>query len=169
MSNISPPPPSLLPGLDRILGVVLGGTLAQAGKPVRVHLRSVLRYASGFHPTRPRRKDDLVHWSASSRAVAFSSWLPPIGPTEDSRLHSLNHAQRTFAPAAARQIAPLRKAPRADRRPLARLRRPPPPLRGGPVFDEYVGPNWARITRRSCRAGRACPPPRHRRRGAIRR
>ena len=31
----------------------------------------------------------------SSRAVAFSSWLPPTGPTEDFHLHSLNHAQRT--------------------------------------------------------------------------
>ena len=26
---------------------------------LRVHLRSVLRYASGFHPTRPRGKDDF--------------------------------------------------------------------------------------------------------------
>src|SRR5262249_33553363 len=29
LSNFSPPPPSLLPGLGRIPGVVLGGTLAQ--------------------------------------------------------------------------------------------------------------------------------------------
>ena len=40
----------------------------------------------------------------------------------------------------------FRTVSRYDRRPLARLRRPSPPLRGGPVFDEYVGPNWTSIT-----------------------
>src|SRR5271169_1986928 len=60
LSNISPPPPSLLLDHDRISGVVLGGTLAQgSGACLRVHFRSVLRYASSFHPTRPRGEDDL--------------------------------------------------------------------------------------------------------------
>jgi len=45
-------------GCGRILGFVLGGTLAQT-KPacIGVNSRSLPRFASGFHPTRPHGKD----------------------------------------------------------------------------------------------------------------
>ena len=50
--------PHYSPGRGRISGFVSGGTLTQA-KPagIGVHLRSVPRFASGFHPTRPHGKD----------------------------------------------------------------------------------------------------------------
>ena len=40
-------------------------------------------------------KTPNVKCHSSSRAVAFDSRLPPIGPAKDSHLQSFNHAQRT--------------------------------------------------------------------------
>ena len=47
----------------RILGFVLPGTLTQTRPAcIGVHLRSVPRFASGFHPTRPHGKDECDRW-----------------------------------------------------------------------------------------------------------
>ena len=96
LSDFSPSPPSLLPGHDRISGVVLARTLAQARQPRKGSLAfgSAIRFQLPSHtPSRGRRFRFMG--PSSPRAAAFRSWLPPIGPTEDSHLRSLNHAQRT--------------------------------------------------------------------------
>jgi len=95
MNDFSPPPPPLPVCRDWIPGVALSGTLAQADRPYGVHVRSELRFASGFHPTRPRGKDLHCAMPASSRAAASGFWLPPIGPIKDSHLLSFIHVQRT--------------------------------------------------------------------------
>jgi len=97
LSNVPSLPPSILPGHGQIQGVVSPGELAQTGKPARGFTeRSVLRFVSGLHPTRPHGEDFACPFGQDpSRAVAFDSWLPLTGPTEDFHLQSLNHAQRT--------------------------------------------------------------------------
>ena len=50
----------------------------------RLHLRSRIRFASGFLPTRPR-----------GHAVALSSWLPSVGSTAVFHRLVHHHVQRT--------------------------------------------------------------------------
>ncbi len=45
-------------------------------------------------PSRDRLR--LSNVQTPSRAVAFTSWLPPLGSTGDFHPQSLDHAQRTF-------------------------------------------------------------------------
>jgi len=45
-------------------------------------------------PSRDRLR--LSNVQTTSRAVAFTSWLPPLGSTGDFHPQSLDHAQRTF-------------------------------------------------------------------------
>jgi len=89
--------PQYGPGHGRIQGVVLPGTLTQIGTAcLGIHLRSVLRFASGFHPTRPHGKGlSRHHAKLPPRAVAFGSRLPPTGPAGDLHPQSFIHAQRT--------------------------------------------------------------------------
>ncbi|WP_210417838.1 hypothetical protein, partial [Bythopirellula goksoeyrii] len=46
-------------------------------------------------PSRDRLR--LSNVQTPSRAVAFTSWLPPLGSTGDFHPQSLDHAQRTSA------------------------------------------------------------------------
>ena len=60
-----------------------------------VHLRSVLRFASGFFPTRPHGASAGVSRRQSLRAVASSSRLLPTRPAKDFHLQSSAHARHT--------------------------------------------------------------------------
>ena len=56
----------------------------------------MLRFATSFHLTRPHGVPPTQTWIwPSVHAIAFRSWLPPIGSIKDFHLQSLNHAQRT--------------------------------------------------------------------------
>ena len=62
-----------------------------------VHSRSVLRFASGFFPTRPRGARAMgVSRRRTLRAVASSSRLLPTRPAKDFHLQSGAHARHTF-------------------------------------------------------------------------
>src|SRR5450432_3356007 len=60
-----------------------------------VHLRSVLRFASGFFSTRPHGASSGVSRRQSLRAVASSSRLLPTRPVKDFHLQSSAHARHT--------------------------------------------------------------------------
>src|SRR5271165_5648238 len=60
-----------------------------------VHLRSVLRFASGFFSTRPHGASSGVSRRQSLRAVASSSRLLPTRPAKDFHLQSSAHARHT--------------------------------------------------------------------------
>jgi len=60
-----------------------------------VHLRSVLRFASGFFPTRPHGASSGVSRRQSPRAVASGSRLLPTRPAKDFHLQSSAHARHT--------------------------------------------------------------------------
>src|SRR5208282_2879691 len=61
----------------------------------RVHLRSVLRFASGFFSTRPHGARPGVSRRQSLHAVASSSRLLPTRPAKDFHLQSSAHARHT--------------------------------------------------------------------------
>ena len=75
---------------------------------LEVHLRSVLRFASGFFSTRPHGASSGVSRRQSLRAVASSSRLLPTRPAKDFHLQSSAHARHTSS-------HPLRCAPRRGR------------------------------------------------------
>src|SRR5208282_2660483 len=60
-----------------------------------VHLRSVLRFASGFFSTRPHGASSGVSRRQSLRAVASSSRLLPTRLAKDFHLQSSAHARHT--------------------------------------------------------------------------
>jgi len=60
-----------------------------------VHLRSVLRFASGFFPTRPHGASAGVSRRRILRAVASGSRLLPPRPAKDFHLQSSAHARHT--------------------------------------------------------------------------
>ena len=64
-----------------------------------VHLRSVLRFASGFFPTRPCGSSNGVSRRQILRAVASGSRLLPSRPAKDFHLQSSAHARHTWAQA----------------------------------------------------------------------
>ena len=101
-----PPPPPSLPHRSRL---DFGRRVARHAHPTgsacpRVHFRSVLRFASGFFPTRPRGLRAHASRRLAPRAVAFSSRLLPTRPVKDFHLQSSAHAWHTSvsAPAAAK-------------------------------------------------------------------
>jgi hypothetical protein len=61
-----------------------------------VHLRSVLRFASGFFPTRPHGASSAVSRRHPLRAVASGSRLLPTRPAKDFHLQSSAHVRHTF-------------------------------------------------------------------------
>ena len=79
----------------------------------------MLRFASGFFPTRPRGARVLgVSRRPTLRAVASSSRLLPTGPAKDSHLQSSAHARHTFrrqAQAAAQCPSRVRSEVRAGK------------------------------------------------------
>src|SRR5208282_6146936 len=77
----------------------------------RVHLRSVLRFASGFFSTRPHGARPGVSRRQSLHAVASSSRLLPTRPAKDFHLQSSAHARHTSG----RATPSLRDAPTATR------------------------------------------------------
>jgi hypothetical protein len=92
-----PPPPLPLPPQPR-LG--FGRRVRRHAHPAEpacsgVHLRSVLRFASGFFPTRPRGASIAVSQRTMLRAVASGSRLLPTRPVEDFHLQSSAHAGHT--------------------------------------------------------------------------
>jgi hypothetical protein len=61
-----------------------------------VHFRSVLRFASGFFPTRPHGARVIgVSRRQTLRAVASGSRLLPTRPAKDFHLQSSAHARHT--------------------------------------------------------------------------
>src|SRR5271154_2795664 len=90
-----PPPIPLRPRMD------FGRRVRRHADPAgpacsRVHLRSVLRYASGFFPTRPHGASPGVSRRQGLRAVASGSRLLPPRPAKDFHLQSSAHARHTF-------------------------------------------------------------------------
>src|ERR1700675_1996752 len=91
-----PPPIPLRPRMD------FGRRVRRHADPAgpacsRVHLRSVLRYASGFFPTRPHGASAGVSRRQGLRAVASGSRLLPPRPAKDFHLQSSAHARHTNA------------------------------------------------------------------------
>src|SRR5271156_5173145 len=89
-----PPPLPLRPRMD------FGRRVRRHADPAGpacsgVHLRSVLRFASGFFPTRPRGASAGVSRRQGLRAVASSSRLLPPRPATDFHLQSSAHARHT--------------------------------------------------------------------------
>jgi hypothetical protein len=89
-----PPPLPLRPRMD------FGRRVRRHADPAgpacsRVHLRSVLRFASGFFPTRPHGASAGVSRRQILRAVASSSRLLPSRPAKDFHLQSSAHARHT--------------------------------------------------------------------------
>ena len=92
-----PPPPSPLPLRPRL---DFGRRVWRHARPVGpacsgLHLRSVLRFASGFFPTRPHGARTGVSRRHSLRAVASGSRLLPTRPAKDFHLQSSAHARHT--------------------------------------------------------------------------
>ena len=90
-----PPPLPLRPRMD------FGRRVRRHADPAGpacsgVHSRSVLRFASGFFPTRPRGASAGVSRRQGLRAVASSSRLLPPRPAKDFHLQSSAHARHTF-------------------------------------------------------------------------
>ena len=90
-----PPPLPLRPRMD------FGRRVRRHADPAGpacsgVHSRSVLRFASGFFPTRPRGPSAGVSRRQGLRAVASSSRLLPPRPAKDFHLQSSAHARHTF-------------------------------------------------------------------------
>src|ERR1700688_4864565 len=90
-----PPPIPLRPRMD------FGRRVRRHADPAgpacsRVHLRSVLRYASGFFPTRPHGASPGVSRRQGLRAVASASRLLPPRPAKDFHLQSSAHARHTY-------------------------------------------------------------------------
>ena len=54
------------------------------------------RYKLPSHTTSRQNLPPQPRSLGSIRAIAFRSWLPPIGPIKDSHLQSLRHARRNF-------------------------------------------------------------------------
>jgi len=91
-----PPPLPLRPRLD------FGRRVRRHANPAGpacsgVHFRSVLRFASGFLPTRPRGASVMGVFTTPKtlRAVASSSRLLPTRPAKDFHLQSSAHARHT--------------------------------------------------------------------------
>ena len=92
-----PPPPSPLPLRPRL---DFGRRVRRHAHPVGpacsgLHLRSVLRFASGFFPTRPHGARTGVSRRHSLRAVASGSRLLPTRPAKDFHLQSSAHVPGT--------------------------------------------------------------------------
>ena len=90
-----PPPLPLRPRMD------FGRRVRRHADPAGpacsgVHSRSVLRFASGFFPTRPRGASAGVSRRQGLRAVASGSRLLPPRPAKDFHLQSSAHARHTF-------------------------------------------------------------------------
>ena len=90
-----PPPLPSQPRLDFGRRVLRHADPAGAAC-TEVHLRSVLRFASGFFPTRPHGARAIgVSRRQTLRAVASSSRLLPTRPAKDFHLQSSAHARHT--------------------------------------------------------------------------
>ena len=94
-----PPPPSPLPIRPRL---DFGRRVHGHAHPVEsacsgLHLRSVLRFASGFFSTRPHGPRNGVSRRHPLRAVASGSRLLPTRPAKDFHLQSSAHARHTHA------------------------------------------------------------------------
>ena len=90
-----------------------------------VHFRSVLRFASGFFPTRPRGARVARLTTDMPRAVASGSRLLPTRPAKDFHLQSSAHARHTRGGCAPRKLLS---------RWTERLRRV--------VLDRAIGGSW---------------------------
>ncbi len=94
-----PPLPPLLPSRPRLdFGRRVRRHADPAGSACSgVYFRSVLRFASGFFPTRPRGARVIgVSRRQTLRAVASGSRLLPTRPAKDFHLQSSAHARHTF-------------------------------------------------------------------------
>jgi hypothetical protein len=94
-----PPLPPLLPPRPRLdFGRRVRRHADPAGSAcMGVHFRSVLRFASGFFPTRPHGARVIgVSRRQTLRAVASGSRLLPTRPAKDFPLQSSAHARHTF-------------------------------------------------------------------------
>ncbi len=95
-----PPLPPLLPSRPRLdFGRRVRRHADPAGSACSgVYFRSVLRFASGFFPTRPRGARVIgVSRRQTLRAVASGSRLLPTRPAKDFHLQSSAHARHTSA------------------------------------------------------------------------
>ena len=68
---------------------------------------AAVRYKLPSHTTSRQNQTPQPQSLGSVRAIAFRSWLPPIGPIKDSHLQSLRHARRNFGYASASRTQPL--------------------------------------------------------------
>ena len=58
---------------------------------------AAVRYKLPSHTTSRQNQTPQPQSLGSVRAIAFRSWLPPIGPIKDSHLQSLRHARRNYS------------------------------------------------------------------------
>ena len=98
--NGFPPRPSSIPSChDWISGVALTSTLAQTCRPYEASLSlgaAVPLRLPSHTPSRERSGSGLARFQP--RAVAYDSWLPPVGPIRDLHPPPFIHARRTQSP-----------------------------------------------------------------------
>ena len=94
--DVPPPPPPIPPRPRMDFGRRVSRHADPAGPACTgVHFRSVLRFASGFFPTRPHGASTGVSRRQMLRAVASGSRLLPPRPAKDFHLQSSAHARHT--------------------------------------------------------------------------
>ena len=102
--NGFPPLPSSIPSChDWISGVALTSTLAQTCRPYEASLSlgaAVPLRLPSHTPSRERSVSSLAR--VQPRAVAYDSWLPPVGPIRDLHPPPFIHARRTRSPSGLR-------------------------------------------------------------------
>ncbi len=94
--DVPPPPPPLPPRPRMDFGRRVSKHADPAGPACTgITFRSVLRFASGFFPTRPHGPSASVSRRRRLRAVASGSRLLPSRPGKDFHLQSSAHARHT--------------------------------------------------------------------------
>jgi len=97
--DVPPLPPPLPPRPRMDFGRRVSRHADPAGPAcTEVHFRSVLRFVSGFFPTRPHGASVGVSRRRVLRAVASDSRLLPSRPAKDFHLQSSAHARHTYVP-----------------------------------------------------------------------
>ena len=112
--NGFPPRPSSIPSChDWISGVALTSTLAQTCRPYEASLSlgaAVPLRLPSHTPSRERSGSGLARFQP--RAVAYDSWLPPVGPIRDLHPPPFIHARRTQSPYGLPPIPPTSLLPK---------------------------------------------------------
>ena len=108
--DVPPPPPPIPPRPRMDFGRRVCVHADPAGPACSgITFRSVLRFASGFFPTRPHGASPGVSRRRRLRAVASGSRLLPSRPAKDFHLQSSAHARHTRSGYALPSLSPRRR------------------------------------------------------------